>query len=225
MDIGRLSAGEIRELAKRRCKAHGVRYLEHPSCWDRECGGVLEERIGFLDIEATNLDADFGYILTYAIKGLGEKGVRSYAVRSKDIKRNEPDKSDKDLIKRLVRDMMMYDRLVTHYGNKFDIPFIRTRALYCGVEFPGYREIYQDDTWEIARRKLKLHSNRLENIAIAILGGSQKTRIMPCYWIGAIRGDDKCIDYILDHNIRDVIELEKVWLKVRRFIGVSKRSI
>ena len=60
------------------CK-HRHTYAEHPRCYfeekpylkDGNAPGV--ERVGFFDIEATNLHATFGYIFSYCIKELDGK--------------------------------------------------------------------------------------------------------------------------------------------------------
>ena len=117
---------------------------------------------------------------------------------------------------------MKYDRIVTHYGRRFDIPYIRTRALMMDIPFPNFGSIVNDDTWLMARGKLKLNSNRLDVVEKALFGDTPKTRIDFKYWIAGSRGDKKALEYILDHNKKDVESLERVWLKLKDY--VSKRN-
>jgi uncharacterized protein YprB with RNaseH-like and TPR domain len=185
----------------------------------------MEERIGFLDIETSNLDANFGFTLAYCIKELDNDNILYGTISKKDIDKYPPDKPDTDLIKCLIKDMLKFDRVVGHYSSRFDIPFIRTRALYCSVDFPEYGSLVQDDTWIWARKKLKLSSNRLDTIVLAILGKTNKNRIEFKYWIAGSRGDEKALQYILNHCKRDVEDLERVWKKINKFARHINSSI
>jgi len=229
MPIHRLKKDDWMWLFTHHCK-HGHRYTEHYSCYLADYPNMvhpsaLVEKVGFLDIETSNLDANFGIILTYCIKVGGKKTILTGQVNGKDIAKYPSDKTDTRVVQSLVTDMLKFDRIVTHYGSRFDIPFIRTRALYDGVDFPQFGSIRQDDTWIMARHKLKLNSNRLETIARTILGSSDKTHLEFKYWIAATRGDEKAIAYILQHNKFDVTDLEKIWLKLRGFSRFTCTSI
>ena len=236
LPIHHLSKRELVWLGTHKCR-HGHSYLEHWHCFldekPRVPGGKgfsllssltkTGEKIGFLDIETSNLDANFGIILTWAIK-VGKKIIHDQ-ITAQDIKKYPSDKTDKRIVKHLVAEILKLDRIVTHYGRKFDIPFIRTRALMDGIDFPYYGSISNDDTWYIARHKLKLNSNRQDTIDRALFGDTNKTRVAFKYWVGATTGDKRSINYILDHNKRDVIALERVWKKLHNFVGRNNTSI
>lgn len=236
LPIHHLSKRELVWLGTHKCKHHHS-YLEHWHCFLDEKPTVPDgkgfsllssltksgEKIGFLDIETSNLDANFGIILTYCIKT--GKTILHDQITPEDIKKYPPDKTDRRLVKHLISDILTFDRIVTHYGRRFDIPFIRTRALMNGIDFPYYGSISNDDTWTIARRKLKLNSNRQDTIDRALFGATNKTRVAFQYWIGATRGDAKSLNYILDHNKRDVIALERIWKKLHNFVGRNNTSI
>ena len=56
--VHRLKKIEIVWLAKHKCK-HGHTYLEHYNCYLKEMpDGRIQEKVGFLDIETTGLDAE-----------------------------------------------------------------------------------------------------------------------------------------------------------------------
>lgn len=221
--IHRLKKAEIIWLFTHRCR-HGHRYLDHYACYISE-HPETNEKIGFLDIETSNLDANWGIILSYCIKPRGSGNILSDVITKADIKRYNQDQTDKRLVKNLIEDILKFDRLVTHYGRKFDLPYIRTRALIMGIDFPHFGSIQNDDTWVIARRKLKLNSNRLETIDRAFNGESIKTHIQPKYWIAGARGDKRALKYILEHNEKDVIALEGIWLKLNKFVSKTNCSI
>ena len=219
MNLNRLTASELRKMINWRCK-HGHRGISHVNCWLREHD--IEPEIGFLDIEASNLKANFGIVLSYCIKPAGSKKILHGVISKKDLKSGD---MDKNLVKRCIEDMRKFDKIIGHYSSRYDIPFLRTRALIHGIDFPKYGELQQDDVWSIARRTLCLHSNRQDVLAETILGKTVKTRIKNVYWVKALQGDQESLDYILDHNMKDVIDLEKNYNKLVKYIRKSGRSI
>lgn len=220
--IHRLTKKEMQWLGSHKCK-HSHTYLEHYACYLSE-NPSMEERIGFLDIETSNLDANFGVILSWCIK-IKDNDIIYGLLNDKDFKEKEAFKVDKRITKDLINEILTLDRIVTHYGRKFDIPYIRTRALINNLEFPSFGTIVNDDTYYMAKYKLKLNSNRLETIAQTLFGKSEKTHLDGAIWLSAVRGDKKALNYVLEHNKTDVIELEKVWLKLKGFVGVRNTSI
>jgi hypothetical protein len=64
MDITKYSKAQLVKFGKTKCH-HGHTFLAHPGCIQEK-----ELLIGFLDIETSNLDADFGIILSYCISPL-----------------------------------------------------------------------------------------------------------------------------------------------------------
>jgi len=221
-------------LYTHRCKRHNRRYTEHPACFEYDYPGIEhpatmgKERVGFLDIEASNLDANFGFMITWTI--LADDGAMFFDyLKDEDFKKGrnaqEMFQVDKRIVKHLIDILFKFDRIVTHYGRKFDLPFIRTRALIDGIPFPGYGSLFNDDTYSMARRKLKLNSNRLDSIARTLFGHSDKTHLDGAIWTSAARGDRESIKYILDHNKIDVIELRKIWYALKEYVPYRRTSI
>lgn len=223
LPVHRLKKAEFVWLGSHKCR-HGHNYLEHYNCFLQE-NPNMEEKVGFMDIETSNLDANFGIILTYCIKDSQSPKIYFGHITPEDIKKYPADKIDKRVVKDLTRDIQLFDRIVTHYGRRFDIPFIRTRALVVGIEFPYFGSISNDDTWLIARRKLKLNSNRQDTVDRTLFGNTNKTRVCSKYWIAALQGNKRALNYILDHNKRDVIALERVWNKLKDFVSKTNCSI
>jgi uncharacterized protein YprB with RNaseH-like and TPR domain len=216
--IDKLSKQDIIMLSKKRCK-HGHTYLEHYNCYKTEHGE--EEKLGFFDIETSDLKANFGIMLSYCIRD-GSTGEMLFDTITEEDMR---DGMDKRLVAHCIEDMRKFDRLVGHYSTKFDIPFVRTRALIHGLDFPEIGEINHTDTYYMAKRLLCLNSNRQGTVAEAVQGDDIKTRISPKYWISALRGEAKAIKYILDHNKKDTIQLEGNYKALVRFTRNKKKSI
>lgn len=212
---------EFQYLWRNRCRAHGHRYLSHMNCYRIE--KEIPEKIGFLDIEASNLKANFGIVFSYCIKPLGSKNILHTAITREDVTKD----LDKKVITQCIKDMRKFDRLVGYYSRdyRYDIPFLRTRAEYWDLDFPRYGEIIFDDAYDMVKSKLCLSSNRLNVACEALFGETLKTRIEAMYWVRALAGNKKALAYIVDHNKKDVIDLERVYTRLRKYCRRSSRSI
>lgn len=202
-----------------RCQ-HRHTGIEHRSCYITYIQDDYPDRIGYLDIETSNLNADFGIVYTWCIKQRG--GKTTYGTIKKSDFRNYP--HDRRVVKELLEEMKKYDVLCTYYGTGFDIPFIRSRALKCGLIFPFYKEINHLDLYYVARNRLKLHSSRLASVC-AFLGIEGKTAIDNEYWAKAVSGNDEALKYILEHNKGDVEILERVHNYLMPYMQNTRRSI
>lgn len=229
--IAQLSKREITQLARNTCK-HGHSYLAHPKCAFNEKviitkNGkklVLKEKIGFLDIETFTFSfkADMGFMLTYCIKDLDGK-VHTNKITAKEC--NLKKDWDKRLMKDLIKDLKGYTRVIGHYSTFFDLPFLRTRALFYDMDFPVYKEIYHTDTYFLLRGKFSLRSKSLKH-SCKVFGISAKdTPFQFDTWYNAAKGNEKYINEVLQHNIEDVESTELLWKKIQRFSQVNKRSI
>lgn len=194
--------------------------LEHRACYVKHVTDLGTARIGYLDIETSNLDANFGMIYSWCIKEA--KGDIISDVLTKEDWKHFP--YDQRTVKSLIKAMEQFDVIYTYNGCRFDIPFIRTRALMIGVDFPVYKQITHQDLYFAVRSRLKLNYNSLEN-ACRALGIKGKTRIDNEFWIRATSGDTKALKYILDHNKGDVIILEAIHEKLKPYIRFTNRSI
>lgn len=180
---------------------------------------------GFIVHNCSNLDADFGIMLSYCIKKAGSKEILEGVLTAKDIKKAKIGCEDARIVRKLIEDLNQFDRIVTFYGRNFDIPFVRARALICGISFPNYGSVLHTDVYFIMRSRFKLSSKRLENCCRVLLGKTNKTRINNAFWRGAVRGCKKALDYVVTHNRFDVIDLEKLYNKVINFARKSDQSL
>lgn len=210
--IGNLKKAEIVKLATHYCR-HGHTYLSHRSCYFKE-QGERPERIGFYDIECSNLKADYGIILTWCIKDSLSEDVYYDVLTPEDVAKGI---EDKRVVQTAINTMMQFDKIVGYYSSKFDIPFTRTRAMINGLKFPEAGTLKHQDLYYLVKSKFCLSSNRLENACKQILEHTDKTRIDAKYWRQGLAGDPKAIEYILDHNTYDVLDLEKLYNHTVRF--------
>ena len=215
---------ELRAREKFRC-VHGHNGVVHPRCYDRQ-DKRTEERIGFADIESSNLTATFGIVYTFCIKELDGELIKR-AISLDDLHAGV---YDKNLVKQFIDDALGFDRLIFHYGvDRFDLPFLRSRAVKWNLPFPAHRCIYATDTYPILKNKFRLHSNRLET-ACEFLGiPAKKHKLNSDVWLSMITGNRKlmksAIDYILQHNIEDVLSLEALYQRIAPYARIGKTSI
>jgi len=210
--------------------------LRHPKCYERENG--IKERIGCLDIEAGGLKANVDIMLSWAIKTFDKDEIWYDNVTPQSLNNGI---RDSKILGTLVDKMWDYDRIVTHYGAnfRFDIPFIRTRALILAkqglfdmADFPkgGLNpEMWLSDTYPMAKKYLKLTSNRQDCIGETILAENIKTRVDFRYWesvkYGSIKEKKQALDYIVEHNLRDAEQLEDNYRLLRQFAREVRSAI
>lgn len=177
-------------------------------------------RIGYLDIESDGLVANFNTALTWCVKE--KDGDTRYDVISKSDLFN--DLYDYNIIKSLVEELRKYKIIVTYYGTGFDIPFVRTKALHYGIDFPSYADLYHFDLYYTVKSRLSLQRNSLKQ-ACEYLGIVGKTDIDTNSWRKAKYGDPEALREVLSHNIGDVEILEQLHEKLNPFAKWTKKSI
>jgi uncharacterized protein YprB with RNaseH-like and TPR domain len=119
---------------------------------------------------------------------------------------------DKKMISDFIKVANHADELVGHNGDKFDLPWIRTRCLFHGLEmFPKYATI---DTLKVSRQQFRFNSNRLNYIA-QYLGLGQKLHTEFGLWKKVLLDKDKeALGYMVEYCKEDVKLLERVYEKL-----------
>ena len=152
-NFNRLLKSQMVWLYNNRCKTHRHRYITHLNCLEKDKILIIPpqeyDKVGFLDIETTNLNASHGYIISYVIKKLKEPKYYYYLIRQEEIlKEGQSDISedigiDYNLLKKLSRDLKRFNKIIVFYGKnrRFDIPFIRSRMIKQKIDFPIYHLI------------------------------------------------------------------------------------
>ena len=226
VNFNRLKKPEMVWLYNNRCQKHRRRYTEHPGCFKEDYEGIVlfNEKIGFVDIESSRLEADFGFIFCWSIKELdGDLIHRS--VTPKEIKVTYV--FDYNVVKDFIAAIEPFDRLVGYYSKdyRFDIPYLRTRALRWELDFPEWREHLFTDVYDLAKAKLRLHRTRMENVADLLGIPSKQHRLNPEVWQKAQAGHKESLDYIQVHCDEDVITLEAIYKKLFMYGRPNRNSI
>lgn len=188
--------------------------------------------IGYLDIETSGLTADFDIMLSYAILvrhiDTGKTEIRYGVVNQSDFelarKLKNADMIDKRILLKLLKDMEGIDCFIGHWfigKHRHDIPFIRTRCAINNIDsFPQHKAIRYGDTQKYGSLLYRLHSNGLESMASMFNISTQKTKLKPKTWKNACIGVKEDLDYILDHNIKDVKITYKVHKALEKWVPI-----
>jgi len=218
MNIFALPIQERKKREKFRC-VHRHNGMNHPNCYDKANG--LIERIGFVDVESSQLNASFGIILSYCI--LGEDGrLFSRLITPEELRSGQ---FDKPLCAQFCKDVRNFDRVIGWYSERFDMPFLRTRCIFHRLDYPIYKEIKHTDAWKVARKKLKMYSNRLGAVCEFFGIKAKEHPLSPSVWIKCISGDRKALDFVMTHNKEDVQSLKEVWHLLENHTRLNKESI
>jgi DNA polymerase elongation subunit (family B) len=128
----------------------------------------------------------------------------------------DKNQDDKTLLEKFIKIANEADELVGHNGDRFDLPWIRTRCLYHRIPvFPNYITI---DTLKSAKSKFYFNSNKLDYIA-KFLGLGQKLHTNYDLWKNIILNkDEKALQEMIEYCKNDVILLEKVYNELANYI-------
>ncbi len=175
-----------------------------------------------LDLETTDLDADRGVILCACYESSEEPGevktLRNDVVNADDWKAGKRG-NDKEITKQIRELVEDHDVIVAHNGARFDLPFLRTRALRWRLR--PVREVKTVDPLQIAWRKFRLRSNRLGALADHLGIEDKKTPLDLSVWADAmLNGTKKAMDLIVEHCVADIKVLSGVLPHVKPFIKI-----
>ncbi len=186
---------------------------------------MSEARILFYDIETTDLDADFGNMVAFGYKFLGDRKARVLSILGTNKFCKACGKvdavDDKPLVAAAHKVLSSADMLVTWYGKGFDAKFVNTRILDAGL--PPLPDIPHVDLYFTAKHNLKLSSNRLANIQNFLCLPTHKTPITKREWRRAQAGHVKSIEYIVDHCEKDVDVLEEAYHRLKPYVRTHPR--
>lgn len=121
----------------------------------------------------------------------------------------DKNQDDKFMLEQFIEVMNEADMLVAHNGDRFDLKWIKTRALIHGL--PMLVDYPQFDTLKVAKKKLLLNSNKLDYIS-KVLGHEGKKKTDYSLWDKIIlHKDAEALQYMIDYCDQDVLQLEHVY--------------
>jgi uncharacterized protein YprB with RNaseH-like and TPR domain len=183
--------------------------------------GMEEEVIGVFDIETSDLKADVGYMMSWAMYYPHEDRMVSDVIRKSDI---SSFRLDQRICRSFVRELEKIDLLLGFYSTRFDIPYTRTRCLMNGVDYPGYGALRHIDVYYCARGKVATRRKALGVIAEA-LGLEEKTHEPLEVWNKARLGDREALEKLLAYNENDCRVTWAVYTALLKYGKYSSKSI
>jgi uncharacterized protein YprB with RNaseH-like and TPR domain len=149
------------------------------------------------------------YMLSFAYKWLGDKKVNSYSLAT--FRGNK-----KKLIEKLWELFNEADVVCGHNAKQFDVKWANKSFVFYELTPPSPYKVV--DTLTEARSKLKLNSNRLNDIGVYLgIGSKLETGGFPL-WKRCMAGEKKAFDLMEKYNRQDVALLEKVYLRLRPYM-------
>jgi DNA polymerase III epsilon subunit-like protein len=117
--------------------------------------------------------------------------------------------SDKAMIKSFIKIVNEADEVIAHNGDRYDIPFIRTRCLLHKLRmFPKYPTL---DTLKFAKSHFLFNSNRLDYIGKYLGHGGKISTGLDLWKRILLEKDEAALAYMVKYCKRDVEQLEKVF--------------
>lgn len=156
----------------------------------------------------------YSHMLAWSVKELDGKVVTKalcdYPLYRRD-KRN-----DRALVEDLHTELMKYDIIVGHNGDKFDIKYTNARFVFHNLSpLPPFRTV---DTCKAARNYFLFPSNKLNEL-LKFFSLKQKVETGGYgLWSKCIEGDKKAWALMKKYNAYDVVGLEAAYKRMRPYI-------
>lgn len=158
------------------------------------------------DVETSNLTADFSILLSAVIKPFGCPPI---VFRADDYPAWIANRAnDRQIVEDIVAELRKHAIIVSHYGSKFDIRYLRAKMVHHGLE--PLPPMFGVDSWRIAKDNFQVSSRRLKNLGTYFNIG-EKEPVDGALWMEAAYGGNReAMDRIVSHNIVDCEVLEKL---------------
>lgn len=121
---------------------------------------------------------------------------------------------DKHIIEKIVPILHEADLIVAHFGDRFDLPWIRARAAFHGILVSPHLKTV--DTKAQSSRLFYFNSNRLDYLA-QFLGVGKKIETDFDLWKDVMKGSATALAKMIRYNKHDVRLLEKVYQKLEGY--------
>jgi len=123
---------------------------------------------------------------------------------------------DKQLLQEFVEIMHSADEIITHNGDRFDTPWIRTRCLMHDI--PMSPDFVSIDTLKAARSKFKFNSNQLNYIAKFLELGQKKPTGFALWKSIMLDRDASALKKMVNYCKHDVRLLEQIYEKFSPYL-------
>lgn len=128
----------------------------------------------------------------------------------------DKDMCDKQMLSEFIKELNKADEIVAHNGDRFDIKWIRTRALYHGIPMKNkYRSL---DTLKKAKQNFNFPNNKLDTIARFLDVGAKVEHDGMKMWDAVQDGDKYYLDEMVKYCDGDIVVLQDVYYAMQSYI-------
>lgn len=121
---------------------------------------------------------------------------------------------DRAMLEQFIPILESADEVVAHFGDRFDVPWLRARAAYHGIPVSPY--IKTIDTKAQSARLFYFNSNRLDYLS-QFLGLGKKIETDFKLWKDVVAFDEAALAKMVRYCKHDVRLLERVYLKLESY--------
>ncbi len=124
--------------------------------------------------------------------------------------------SDKKLLKEFIKELEKADEAIAHNGDRFDIKWLRTRALFHGIDMNHTYDTI--DTLKWAKSGFNFNSNKLDYIAQFLgVGKKLETGGLDLWKKVCLEKCPSSLNQMVEYCKQDVVILEKVFQKLNPY--------
>jgi predicted PolB exonuclease-like 3'-5' exonuclease len=144
-------------------------------------------------------------VIMISYKWAGEKKVHRLTWNKKQC--------DKAMIRKFIKEAKKADAVIGHNGDRFDVKWIKTRALMHDLE--PLNNIQTIDTLKLARGNFNFNSNRLDYLGQVLCGDRKVSTGGFQLWVDVMAGMQSALNKMGKYCDQDVVLLEKVYNKIK----------
>lgn len=171
--------------------------------------GLWKQNVGINQIK------EDGYILMWSAKWLDEDDVIHDALPLHKTAYKEDRQDDRRVVESLAALLNEADVVVTHNGDRFDLPWVTSRLVY--HDLPPLLLPQSVDTYKIARYDMRFTSNKLDYLAQHLGIGCKVDTGGFELWEGCMAGDPLSWRKMIEYGVHDVNLTEQVYLRLRPY--------
>ena len=166
---------------------------------------------GKVYIDPDNVVADW-FIICWSAKWHGSKETISYKVTETEAL----ERDDRRICYAMWQHLNDADIIVAQNGKEFDIKKLNSKFIEYDFGRPSPYLVV--DTLEQLRKNAKFSSNRLNYVSQKLFN-NRKDKTDKSLWVRCEHGDADAISYMSKYCAKDVLLLEKLYMKIRAWVN------
>ncbi len=128
----------------------------------------------------------------------------------------DKDHCDRKLLKKFIKELEKSNEAIAHNGDRFDIKWLRTRALFHGINMNHTYDTI--DTLKLAKSGFYFNSNKLDYIAKFLGVGAKLQTGLDLWKKVCLEKCEDSLEKMVDYCKQDVIVLEAVHKKLNPYV-------